>query len=107
VEAYDYCEGQDWIGFLLTPSAVDAVRRADLEPIRHGFISESLPLKRGLDSENVLAYRFQDGATNRKNPLLNYLCEMKAFAPDKDKPKYSRTISFIIHHHEYPPSRGS
>ncbi len=100
VEAYEYCEDQDWIGLLLTPSATKAIRNAGLEPLRHDFVSDEIPL-RNLESENVLAYRFQGGAANFDSPLLSRLEQMRHFAPDEAKEKYSRTMDFIKKHYKY------
>jgi len=100
LEAHEYCEDQDWIGLLLTPSATIAVRRAGLEPLHHDFVVDEFPLRR-MSRKNVLAYRFQNGMSNYSSPLLDVLQEMKTFAPDDDKGKYSRTIQFIEKHYRY------
>jgi len=100
LEAHEYCEDQDWIGLLLTPSATLALRRAGLEPLHQDFVQDDLPLRR-TDTANVLAYRFQNGSSNYESPLLSFLGEMRYFAPDKDKAKYEKTISFIKKHYRY------
>ncbi len=92
VEAHEYCEDQNWIGLLLTPSATKALRQVGLEPLHHDFVSDHIPLT-NMSAENVLAYRFQNGMSNRESPLLPLLQEMKHFAPDKDKEKYDKTIT--------------
>jgi hypothetical protein len=101
VEAYEYCEGQDWIGFLLTPSATKAVRNEGLEPLHHHFISDALPLKYELPSVDVVAYRFQDGSSNFDSPLLPKLKQMQFLAPDNAKSKYTNTIEFIERHYRF------
>ncbi len=94
VEAHEYCEDQNWIGLLLTPSATTALRKFGLEPLRHDFVSDNnIPLKEK-SVENVLAYRFQNGSANFDSPLLPYLRERQHFAPDKEE-KYDKTIAFI------------
>jgi len=100
VEAYEYCEDQNWIGLLLTPSGTNETRKAGLNPLHHHFISGSLPLRNKSQSD-VLAYRFQDGGTNFENPLLSQLRDMQFSAPDKAKEKYEHTIEFIVKHHRY------
>ena len=100
LEAYDYCEDQDWIGLLLTPSATLRLRDSGLEPLRHDFVNDTIPL-REKTSENVLAYRFQNGEANFECPYLVFLKEMMHFAPETAKPKYSRTMEFIERHYRY------
>jgi len=106
VEAYEYCEGQDWVGLLMAPSATKRLRDNHLEPLHHHFVADdAIPLKGNVSPENVLAYRFQDGATNFDNPLLPVLEEMKAQAPDNAKHKHHQTIDFIKRHHQYTPHK--
>jgi hypothetical protein len=97
-EAFGYCEDQDWIGLLLTPSATRALRTAGLDPRNHHFVTGQIPLRR-LPAANVLAYRFQDGASNFESPLLPWLREMRQFAPDHAKKKYDNTITHINDHY--------
>jgi len=103
VEAYEYCEDQNWIGLLLTPSATTAIRDSDLEPLRHDFVSDKgIPLEKKKESvKNVLAYRFSNGSANFKSPLLSPLQEMRHSAPRKDKEKYDKTIEFIKKHYRH------
>jgi len=100
IEAHEYCEDQNWIGLLLTPSATTKLRQVGLEPLHHDFVSDDIPLK-NMSAEKVLAYRFQNGMSNYESPLLPPLQEMKHFAPDKDKEKYDNTIAFIKRHYRY------
>jgi hypothetical protein len=100
IEAHEYCEDQNWIGLLLTPSATTALRQVGLEPLHHDFVSDDIPLT-NMSAENVLAYRFQNGMSNFESPLLPPLGEMEHLAPDKDKEKYSKTIAFIKKHYRY------
>jgi hypothetical protein len=100
VEAYEYCEDQDWIGLLLTPSATRALRENGLEPLHHDFVPGPVPL-RHLASTDVLAYRFQNGSANFDSPLLPWLREMQHFAPEIAKAKYARTLDHIQRHYRY------
>ena len=100
IEARKYCEDQNWIGLLLTPSATGELRRLRLEPLHHDFVSDDIPLRK-MSADNVLAYRFQNGMSSFESPLLSSLQEMKHFAPDKDKEKYDRTMAFIKKHYRY------
>jgi hypothetical protein len=100
LEAHEYCEDQNWIGLLLTPSATTALRQAGLEPLHHDFVADDIPLT-NMSLEKVLAYRFQNGMSNYASPLLRLIEEMKHFAPDKDKEKYNKTMAFIEKHYRY------
>jgi len=100
LEAHEYCEDQDWIGLLLTPSATRSLREAHLEPTHHDFVEDTIPL-RNMPPEDVLAYRFQNGEANFESWLLPYLSEMKQLAPSTSKEKYTRTIAFIQKHYRF------
>lgn len=102
VEAHEYCEDQDWIGLLLTPSAISELRKKSLEPLRHDFVSdEQIPLRMKSSTE-VVAYRFQNGSANFDGPFLSHLHQMKHLAPKwQQKEKYERTIAFIQRHYRH------
>jgi len=102
LEAHEYCEDQDWIGLLLTPSATLKFLRAEFDPIRADFVSDDIPLRnKRAEAENVRAYRFQNGMSNYSSRLLPVLGEMRSLAPTCAKEKYTRTIGFIERHHRY------
>jgi hypothetical protein len=101
LEAFRYCEDQDWIGLLMTPTATRALRNAGLEPRNHDFVDDSVPLRRCQPGTDVLAYRFQNGAANFANPLLRPLSEMMQRAPSEAKGKYERTIAHIKKHYRW------
>ena len=71
VEAHNYCEDQDWVGLLMTPSATKKIRALGLEPLHHDFVSDtnSIPL-RCMSADNVLAYRLHSGVSRQKSELL-------------------------------------
>ena len=101
VEAHEYCEDQNWIGLLLTPSATLKFLQAGFDPERADFVSDNnIPL-REMPSANVMAYRFQNGMSNHPSHLLPILQEMRQFAPEEDKLKYDGTVSFIEKHYRY------
>ncbi len=81
VEAHEYCEDQDWIGLLLTPSAISELRKKNLEPLRHDFVSDKQIPLRVKSSTEVVAYRFQNGSANFDSPFLSRLHQMKRSAP--------------------------
>jgi len=102
LEAHEYCEDQDWIGLLLTPSATLKFLQAGFDPNRADFVSDSIPFKsKNMSSENVMAYRFQNGMSNFSSPLLPVLDEMRCSAPSYAKEKYTKTIDFIKRHYKY------
>jgi len=101
LEAHQYCEDQNWIGLLLTPSATLELRRIGFDPIRDDFVcDDDIPLRK-MPAENVMAYRFQNGMSSYSSTLLPLLDEMRHFAPDDAKEKYTRTIGFIERHYRY------
>lgn len=105
LEAHRYCDDQDWVGLLMTPSATRALRNAGLEPLHHDFVDCPIPLRKCLP-DNVLAFRFQNGTANFANPLLHYLGEMKQLAPTEAKDKYERTIEHIRRHYRWVGEAG-
>lgn len=101
VEAYIYGEDQDWLGLILSPSAIIKARSLDLEPTHHDFIySDEIPM-RNCCRKGVLAYRLQKGADSSIAPLLSSLEGMKQAAQSKHHPKYERTIDFLKKHARY------
>lgn len=96
LEAYTYCEDQKWIGLILTPTASKQLRGIGREPVKNGFINQDVPLKtEQLQSDDVYAYRFIDGKSYNKCPLLPLLREMHHKAPEDKKDRYLETINFI------------
>lgn len=96
LESHIYGEDQNWLGLVLTPSASKELEKNGLYPIRHGFINKDVPLRNLKDaSEYVYAYKFINGSTNFKCPLLSPLSEMMGRAPESQKIKYENTIKFI------------
>jgi hypothetical protein len=98
LDAYRYCEDQNWVGLLLTPTAVQTLRGKGFEPLHHDFVSGPIPL-RAMPSDDALAYRFQNGQSSFDNPLIPWLDEMRHFAPEEAKNKFTLTIEHIKRHH--------
>lgn len=94
LEAYEYCNDQDWIGLILTPSASQKLIAENIPPWRQYFINQDIPM-RSLSSHDVYAHKFINGSANYESPLVSRLAEMKHFTPDKHKEKYQKTIDFI------------
>jgi len=118
-EAFEYAEDQDWLGLIVTPSAITKAKSFELNPIEldHNFIylkstplnktkkesynsSEQNPMRKYSD-QNVMAYRLDNGAANFESPLLSMLKDMKSQAPVDCQGKYERTIKFIEKHYKW------
>lgn len=92
IDAHLYGDDQDWLGLLLTPTAIAKARAYGAEPNNHDFVSsEEIPMRK-CNANEVVAYRFQNGRDNRPSPLLPYLENMKQQAGVKHRCKYMRTI---------------
>ncbi len=100
IEAYHYCEDQDWLGLILTPSAIKKAREYGLEPLDHDFVEKNIPMQE-YDANNVLAYKLSSGRANHSSPLLPILDEMMHEAPEDSKHKYVRTIEHLKSHYEF------
>lgn len=101
IDAFVYAEDQDWIGLLLTPTAIAKAISYGLFPERHDFVkSEIIPMRKCLDRE-VMAYRFQNGSANFASPMLTMLLQMKNSSAERYHGKYNRTILFIEEHYRY------
>lgn len=100
IDAYSYGENQDWLGFVLTPSAfsrlsetiVDLRYRAHYRPVTEPGIINHQP------SSPIYAFAFNNGTVNGKNPYLSALEAMKQKAGPRYAQKYENTISFIRNH---------
>jgi hypothetical protein len=100
LEAHEYCEDQDCIGLLLTPSATQFLRTNGLEPLRHDFATGPLHLREKKPlAGDVLTYRFQNGSASFTSPLHSHLNQMQHRAPQTAKHKYKNTASSIDRHY--------
>lgn len=100
LEAFEYAEDQDWIGLLLTPTAIKKIESFGLNLIYDFVRSDKIPMRK-FSNQNVLAYRFQNGAANFPCPLLPALRDMKLQSDEKYRYKYERTEQFIEEHYSY------
>ena len=101
LEAFEYAEDQDWIGLIITPDAIKKAESYGLFPVRHDFVaSKDIPMRKFKD-QDLVAYRFQNGASNRPSLLARGLRSMKARAPRESHSKYERTAKFIEEHYRY------
>lgn len=97
VDAYRYGEGQNALGFLLTPSAVNAMEEAGLpasERLHYRKVQGSRALKPGVEGP-AYAFAFNSGTVNGKNPFLAALREMQHQAGHAQTLKYENTLSFV------------
>jgi len=100
VETVEYGDGQDWIGFLLCPSAVKQMEGFGLNiKERLNYVPGSVPFKDNFhgDKEAVAACILGNWVQlNGKNECLEKLKEMKERISDICvSNKYERTIKFI------------
>ena len=104
VEAYEYGEGQDWIGLILCPTAMNRLRVLHLPPEeRFNYVLYDVPWKRRRKRRPVAAPNEVAACIlgnwilmNGRNPCLDALHGMASSNSRNDvKHKYERTISFI------------
>ena len=106
IDAFVYAEDQDWIGLLLTPTAIEKTSIYGLFPERHDFVkSEGIPMRK-CQKSGVMAYRFQNGEANFESPLLTKLSQMKQASGEKHHNKYDGTMHFIKVHYRYIQKHG-
>ena len=98
IDAYEYGEKQNWLGFLLTPSVYTRLAGTDLDirshynyrpVLRQGIITHPAP-------ENVFAFAFNNGTANGANPLLSAIKSMKRNVAESHRVKYANTEQFIL-----------
>jgi len=102
IDAYHYAESQNWIGFILTPSVFNRLKassiplheRAHYREVAHTDIMKSEEITKKNLVGPIHAFAFNNATLNGKNPYVDALQQMKMLAPEKDKPKYEKTIKF-------------
>jgi hypothetical protein len=94
LDAYEYSGDQDWLGLLLTPTAIKKVEAYGLSLIYDFILSEDIPMRK-FSNKDVMAYRFQNGAANIPSIFLPKLREMKSISDEKHGHKYERAIQWI------------
>jgi hypothetical protein len=100
IEAYRYCEDQDWLGFILTPSVFERCRdtQIDLERRAHYRpIGDAKALRR-LSPNHVYAFAFNNGTVRGRNPYLDHIRRMGHSAGPKHRAKYDNTEAFALRH---------
>jgi hypothetical protein len=97
IEAYRYGEGQDWLGFLLAPSAVETLGRIKL-PINERLSYRRVPDVGIMKPEligDVYAFALNNGQINGRNMYIKALETMRSKADARDVVKYDRTLAFL------------
>lgn len=100
IDAYEYGEKQNWLGFILTPRACERLTSLALDPgarthyrpvLTPGVITHPQPLP-------VYAFAFNNGLVNGENPYLKAIRGMAAASPAHVQVKYTNTENFILEH---------
>jgi hypothetical protein len=101
IDAYQYAECQDWIGFIISPSVYKELEKTNSNSLlRSNYIQYEVPFKKN-KSEQLHACRLQISPKIARG-ILNAICNMRGQAednyPDKYatryKKKYEKTIAF-------------
>jgi hypothetical protein len=100
IEAYEYGEAQDWIGFLLCPSAEERLKHLGLPVERcRNYAYTDIPFnKRSSNlSQNLPACIIGNWVSdNNQNPIIEKLSQMKERIVDENiRSKYDRAIEFL------------
>lgn len=111
IDAYTFAEDADWIGFILTPSAIEKAYDFNFYPERNWYTTEykrktcflisrnkKIPMKK-LKTSQITAFVPPYGQSHPcypdRHPLTPVLIAMRRKAPSKSKHKYTRTINFF------------
>jgi len=110
VEAYEYGEGQDWIGLVLSPTAINRLRALGLpaeERLNYTFYD--LPWKRKPPGapDMITACILDNWARlNGRNPCVEALSKIGlTISRDAIRSKYERTIRFLEENGRLDPNR--
>ena len=116
IDAYSYTENQDWIGFILCPSAIKRIERIKIEIgttseiyDRLDFRYWEIPLKKSMDKcgrpleNNLLAYRLGRalGGHGTREGCISILENLMNEAERDKRAKYQRTIDFLQKTHTF------
>jgi len=100
MDAYEYGENQNWLNFIICPSAYNALEKFNfpMEERVHYRLVEQNGVITHSKNENVFAFAFNNGTVNFQNPFLSALTSMKEKSPKSVHKKYDNTIQFIESH---------
>jgi hypothetical protein len=99
IDAYEYAEKQDWLGFILTPNARNKLRKLipSLAESCVGYVDFDVSVKPKNCTEKLLACKFSNFPST-KECIEQMLEEVKNKWPDncqEIKAKYNNTLNFI------------
>jgi hypothetical protein len=100
MDAYEYGENQNWLNFVIAPSAYKALKSLSfpMEERLHYRLVEQNGVITHSKNENVFAFAFNNGSVNLQNPFLSALISMREKSPPSVHNKYDNTIQFIKQH---------
>lgn len=100
IDAYEYAEDQDWLGFILTPSIYHKLKNGpfDLSQRLHYRRVENSRIFKNKNRDNVYAFAFNNGALNGRNAFIDAIQSMKRQAGEAHIQKYRNTEQFIEKH---------
>lgn len=96
IEAHQYGEALDWVGFCLAPSVEEKLK--DDLPLRQRTHYRKITDRRVLRKapvQHLYAFAFNNGTVNGKNPYRKALQAMKANAPLGAIQKYEYSLAFL------------
>lgn len=97
IDAYRHAENQNWLGFVLTPSAVAKMTEIELPASERPFYRPVPPdYMHDPCAEAVYGFAFNNGIVQGKNPFLQVLTAMRDLSQPKFRCKYDRTLRFIM-----------
>ena len=94
IDAYKYAEDQNWINFVITPSAKAEIIKNGLNPSHHNF-TENESCFKNLSPLDTYSYTYCRGSANFDSPHIRNLESMKKTVPNEVKIKYDNTINLI------------
>ena len=96
IEAHQYGEALNWIGFCLTPSVenkLDSELPLDQRPFYRKI--EDRAVLRKAPANHLYAFAFNNCTANAMNPYERALIEMRSSSPETVRDKYDYAISFL------------
>jgi hypothetical protein len=96
IDAYHHAENQNWLGFVLTPSAVAKMAEIELPASERPFYRTVPPeYMHEPCAEAMYGFAFNNGIVQGKNPFLRALTAMRDQSQPRFRSKYDRTLGFI------------
>lgn len=98
IDAYKYGEGQNWIGFILTPGAYMRLKETNLDLEHRLYYRRIIDPKiiKHPDRQNVFAFTMNALLVNNQNLCLEAILRMKELVKPEYRDKYQNTENFII-----------